>query len=66
MVPAVAVHPVAPAEVNGCVAPSLTVAFVGEMVCGGGGSLATKGTVNGAPHSVPGFSTSKTPGVAVP
>ena len=55
--PAVAVHAVAPADVNCCVAPSVTVADVGEIVCGGGGPLFTNKIVNGAPHSVDGFIT---------
>jgi hypothetical protein len=32
-VPAVADHEVAPVEVNCCVAPRMTLALVGEMVC---------------------------------
>lgn len=56
-VPAEAVQLVALAEVNCCVAPKLTVAVVGEIVCGGGGPLATNGKLNTGPSSVPGFST---------
>lgn len=37
MIPAVVVQLVAPEEVNCCVAPSLTVAVIGEMVWAGGG-----------------------------
>jgi hypothetical protein len=44
MVPADAVQAAAPAEVNCWVAPSLTVADFGEMVCGGGGPLVTNCT----------------------
>jgi hypothetical protein len=57
MLPAVAVQLVAPEEVNCCVAPSFTVADVGEMVCAGGGPLATNVALKAGPHKVPGFST---------
>ena len=57
MVPAVAVQAVAPEEANCWVAPSLTVAAVGEMVCGGGGPALTNCAVNPGPQSVPGSST---------
>ena len=56
-VPAVAVQAVAPEEANCCVAPSFTVADVGEMVCGGVGPLATNVALKAGPHKVPGFST---------
>ena len=55
--PTVAVQEVAPDEVNCCVVPSVTVAVVGEIACGGGGPLFTNGTLNAAPHSVDGFIT---------
>ena len=64
--PAVAVHAVAPEEVNCCVAPSVTVADVGEIVCGGGGPVFTKEIVNGAPHKVDGFITWNVVDPAVP
>jgi hypothetical protein len=57
MLPAVAVQLVAPEEVNCCVAPSFTVAVVGEIVCVGGGPLAPNVALNAGPHKVPGFST---------
>ncbi len=57
MLPAVAVQLVAPDEVNCCMAPSFTVAVVGEMVCFGGGPLAPKVALKAGPHNVPGFST---------
>ena len=57
MLPAVDVQPVAPDDVNCCVAPSFTVAEVGEIVCFGGGPLAAKVALYTAPHSVPGFIT---------
>ena len=66
MLPAVALQPVAPDEVNCWVAPSFTVAVVGEMVCFGGGPLATNCIVKAGPHSVPGFSTCNVVVMAVP
>ena len=57
MVPALAVHAVAPEEVNCFVAPSVTVAEVGEIVCGGGGPLAANVVLKAGPHSVLGFMT---------
>jgi hypothetical protein len=57
MVPAVVIQAVAPEEVNCCVEPSLTVAVVGEIVCGEGGPLATNVALKTGPHNVPGFST---------
>lgn len=64
IVPAVAAQPVAADEVNCRVAPSFTVAAVGEMVCceGGGGGvgdglLVAKVALKAGPHRVPGFST---------
>ena len=60
MLPAVAVQLVAPEEVNCCVAPSFTVAEVGEMVGeddGGGPLFATNVALKAGPHKVPGFST---------
>ena len=52
MVPAVAVQPVAPLEVNCLVAPRTTVADVGEIVCGTANCTAKVG-----PSRVPGFLT---------
>jgi hypothetical protein len=58
MLPAVAVQLVAPEEVNCCVAPSFTVAEVGEIVCDAGAPLfATNVALKAGPHNVPGFST---------
>jgi len=64
--PAVALQPVEPAEVNCWVPPNFTVADVGAMVCGGGGPLATTCTLKDGPHSVPGFITWKVVLPAVP
>ena len=52
-----AVQLVALAEVNCCVAPKLTVAVAGEIVCGGGGPVVTNFKLNTGPNNVPGFST---------
>src|SRR6185312_6577420 len=60
MVPAVAVQLVAPLDVNCCFAPTLTVAVVGEIVCG---VAALNVMVSAGPSSVPGFITCS---VAVP
>jgi len=57
MLPAVVVQLVAPEDVNCCVAPSFTLADVGEMVCGAGGPLAANVALKAGPHNVPGFST---------
>ena len=57
MLPALALQLVAPEEENCLVAPSFTVAEVGEMVCFGVGVLAANVALNAGPHNVPGFST---------